>query len=104
MTKNLKGFVEILIVVLLAVVGIWIVGSFIVGPSFVIPTPTTESTPNPTENLPRDEDLRIWKTYRNEEYGFETKYPPSWFILPSSQVTSFSQPIQTTAVTFLVFK
>ena len=89
MTKNLKGFVEILIVVLLAVVGIWIVGSFIVGPSFVIPTPTTESTPNPTENLPRDEDLRIWKTYRNEEYGFETKYPPSWFILPSSQITSF---------------
>src|SRR3990167_2910360 len=50
MTKNLKGFVEILIVVLLAVVGIWIVGSFIVGPSFVIPTPTTESTPNSNEN------------------------------------------------------
>jgi hypothetical protein len=31
-----------------------------------------------TANLSRDEVLRDWKTYRNEEYGFEIKYPKDW--------------------------
>jgi hypothetical protein len=25
-------------------------------------------------------DTSDWRTYRNEEYGFEFKYPPEWFI------------------------
>lgn len=25
-------------------------------------------------------DINDWKTYRNEEYGFEVKYPENWFV------------------------
>ena len=26
----------------------------------------------------REENIQNWKTYRNKEYGFEFKYPPSY--------------------------
>ncbi|KKS84963.1 MAG: hypothetical protein UV59_C0012G0056 [Candidatus Gottesmanbacteria bacterium GW2011_GWA1_43_11] len=48
-------------------------------------------------DLPRDEALQDWKTYRNDEYGFEFKYPSSF--TPKEQpdddtylsLTSFSE-------------
>ncbi|OGM14600.1 hypothetical protein A3E44_03915 [Candidatus Woesebacteria bacterium RIFCSPHIGHO2_12_FULL_41_24] len=48
-----------------------------------LPSPTT--SPDPTENLPRDEDLRIWKTYRNEKYAFEFEYPSTYTVIENSQ-------------------
>lgn len=40
----------------------------------VIPTETTEPTPEPTEN-----PLGDWMEYRNVDYGFSFLYPADWF-------------------------
>jgi len=48
----------------------------------------TSTNSNKTANLSRDEDLRDWKTYRNEEFGFKFKYPSVYIVKEdSNQVT-----------------
>lgn len=42
-----------------------------------LPTSTATSTPPPTPPL-SSEETADWKTYRNERYKFEVKYPPVW--------------------------
>ena len=43
--------------------------------------PITATTTSPALN---DIDTSDWKTYRNEELGFETKYPESWNVIKLS--------------------
>ena len=38
-------------------------------------------TPAPT-TIPTSDETRNWKTYQNEEYGFEMKYPNDWIFEP----------------------
>lgn len=38
------------------------------------PTPTPTVSPTPTPII----DISDWKTYRNDKYGFEFKYPKDW--------------------------
>lgn len=41
-------------------------------------TPTTTSTTTATSIATSTADISTWKTYRNERYGFEFKYPSDW--------------------------
>src|SRR5262245_35594818 len=36
---------------------------------------------------PADSDTSGWKTYRNEEYGFEFKYPSAWSIKKTDRLS-----------------
>ena len=36
-------------------------------------------------------DASNWKTYRNEEYGFEVKYPSNWVFVEESEKIKFSE-------------
>lgn len=47
----------------------------------------TTSTPTPTKEL-----IESWKTYRNEKYGFEFKYPSNWKILVTSYGNDVVEP------------
>lgn len=86
-----KTFIILLVVMLIVIVG---VGGYILGanqnqiaqnqtpPATLITQPSPTLTPDPTA---------AWKTYRNEEIGFEFKYPPDWslideIVMPTSYV------------------
>ena len=71
MKRNPKGFSPILIVVILGLVAV--VGYFILKPT-IPPSSRTDSEQTVTQTT--DIDLANWKTYRNNEFGFELKYPP----------------------------
>jgi hypothetical protein len=82
-----KYIVIVSVVIILAVVG---------GAGWYLKERRTEGNPpvTATENLPSDIENQKsaiintddWQTYRNEEYGFEVKYPREWEIKNSNPV------------------
>ena len=75
-----KGFVPILITVLIAVA---LGGYFIYQNQTKSISSITKQTPKPSPSpviyeSTSSAETANWKTYTNERHGFEIKYPPDW--------------------------
>jgi hypothetical protein len=90
-----KRFINIFLIILVVVLAV-VVGYFVLRKPDLAPAPQVStsadnqaqgSSIDSTTSVPNDE-IANWKTYRNEKYGFELKYPNSIFI--ASEKTSNS--------------
>ena len=77
MTKNSKGVAHLFILIILALIIVGGIGYYAYKNGQIKLTPLEKSSvpPAPTANQAPDGSLANWKTYKNEKYGFELKYP-----------------------------
>lgn len=75
--KNIKGFSAISVIILAVLIG----GGYAVWQNKTI-------TPPPT--LPKGEGIESWKTYKDERYGFEVKYPGNYAFRKIGSMVTFS--------------
>ena len=92
-----RGFTPILIVLLIGIVGAVIGGAYYFGydhgweKSIRSQTPQTSPAPSPIDETVYTEATRSanWKTYTNNKYGFQLKYPEDELLLTSNIWTPF---------------
>jgi hypothetical protein len=91
---NLKKGVSTPIAITIIIVLVVIIAGGVLGyqyywlPKQEVETPKIEtSTETPTEIL--KDEITDWKIYRNEEYGFEIKFPPNWVLNRKSVEENF---------------
>jgi len=73
--------------VIIAVGGILLLRGMTLAPSL---TPIVQQTPPPTPSpQPQTLDTSNWQTYRNEEFGFEVRYPEKRFALVPVEIGVF---------------
>ena len=92
MTKQVKTILAIAIIIIIAILAIafWpkqdqpsntnqpVITEPDDNQSATNPEPTATTTE--PETITSDIDTSDWQTYRNEEYGFEVKYPRGWYV------------------------
>ena len=74
-----KGFVHILVLIIIVLIGIAGIGYFAFKNGQVkIPLQNIPISPTPfTTQI----DTSSWKTYTNTKYSYQVKYPDNWFVL-----------------------
>ncbi len=79
--KNKQGFSGLVTIIIIAI----LIGGYAVWKKQAV-APTDDSLS--TLGVDRDVDTTDWKTYRNEHYGFEVKYPSGLNILSQRGVVN----------------
>jgi hypothetical protein len=64
----------------------YVFGEKLMSSFFPTPTPTMQVAVTPTLNpiSTNSAEMANWKTYKNEKWGYEVKYPPSWYLYEPS--------------------
>ena len=85
---NFRGFAHLTLVVIVVIVGIVGLLYFSWQKGLIKTIPKQQVSPIPTTTL---NGISEWKTYRNEEYNFEFKYPSEWVNKPVASENTISQ-------------
>ena len=83
LNKAISTPIAIIIVIIVAILA---VGAVVLVYQYYWQPQTAPAPPEPSAD-----ETANWKTYRNEEYGFEIKYPNDWYIYANNSSDVFIQ-------------